>query len=173
MSTNPDLFTTSPQLPQTSPQSGGQTPLPHFPTSLTGKGKWEGEVGAWGRKGEEDGRPVRLSEQFHPTTCPQCHQITLHGYTDAGLTQHLNPTPLTPTTELAILTQPDGRTYQMNRNREAIWRDASKIRYYPAGNHPTYAVFAAHHCGQHIADQLTTWCWETPTHTPTSQEPQF
>ena len=78
-----------------------------------------------------------------------------------------------PTTELAILTQSDGRTYQMNRNREVIWRDASKIRYYPAGNHPTYAVFAAHHCGQHIADQLTTWCWETPTHTPTSQEPLF
>ena len=115
----------------------------------------------------------RLSEQFKPSTCPRCHAITLHGYTDAGLTQHLNPTPLTPTTELTILTQSDGRTYQMNRNREVIWRDASKIRYYPAGNHPTYAVFAAHHCGQHIADQLTTWCWETPTHTPTSQEPLF
>lgn len=121
-------------------------------------------------------RPRRAAagagRKFQPATCPQCHTVTLHGVAAEGLTIHLDPTPLTTTTEAqAILA---GRaTWHMTPNLEACWRTSSKIRHWPAANTREHAVFADHVCDQPIPATISSWAWGPHAPAPISEEPPF
>ena len=115
---------------------------------------------------------ARTTHRFRPTTCPRCHSVTLHGIAAEGLTVHLDPTPLDPTTEASSLVA--GRaTWHMTRDLEVCWRTASKITHRPAGNHTDLAVFAEHACHNPIPATISGWAWGPHAPAPTSEEPGF
>lgn len=124
--------------------------------------------------GREDGRArsTRTTQKFQPSTCRHCHHITLHGITAEGLSTHLDPTPLNTHTEAQSLIA-DRATWHMTRNMETCWRSSTKITWWPAGNHPNYAVFAEHQCGNPIPATISSWAWGPHAPAPTSEEPEF
>lgn len=75
--------------------------------------------------------------------CPRCQALTLTGYAE-GLHARVDPTPITPRGELAVLLT--GRaTYTLSREG-LIERDADRI----AGRSLHGPVLPAHRCGQPI-----------------------
>jgi len=126
----------------------------------------------WTDGGEVIKPQSRTTHRFRPTTCPRCHSVTMHGIAAEGLTVHLDPTPLYPTTEASSLVV--GRaTWHMTRDLEVVWRTASKITHRPAGNHTDLAVFAEHACHNPIPATISGWAWGPHAPAPTSEEPGF
>lgn len=141
----------------------GDTPAPRMPHP-----DGVGYMPAWiADQIQADTHTARRTAQYQ--TCPKCQEITLTGldHDTAAFTAIVDPTPLTPTTELACIIQAR-RTY-------TAWRTTNgyqlELRDHVTMSDLTHPVLPRHQCGQRFPGFL-----EPPTeghHHGWNEHPQF